>query len=218
METIISADAAKLAGLQIDMLQKMRSGQMTLTQVEWFNNLTKEQREAFLSGKKLPSIDSRFELLMEFKVTVPTDYDHGTQLSTLTKKEFSYFNENVTDRNFRKATQKLVPGKTYQAKLFSIKNKVTSDDCLGLYKAVGAILTGAQGLSLVYQLKKDVLPKGKYTVSFDEKDALWQDSDGDHRVPFVNARSDGDFRFRLGLFGGDWPSDGVVLCLCDCDE
>ncbi len=75
---IIGADAAKLAGLQIDMLSKMRSGQMTLAQVEWFNNLTKEQREAFLSGKKLPSIDSRFEFLMEFKITVPTDYDHGT--------------------------------------------------------------------------------------------------------------------------------------------
>ena len=215
METIISADAAKLAGLQIDMLQKMRSGQMTLAQVEWFNNLTKEQRDAFLSGKKLPSIDPRFELLMEFKVTVPTDYDHETQLSTLNKKEFYYFNDALTDRNFRKATQKLIPGKTYKAKLFSIRKIVNSNDCLGLYKAVGAILTGAQGISLVYQLKKHVLPEGKYIVSFDEKDALWQDSGGNHGVPHVFAHSGGDFEFSLGYFGDDWNDFNCVLCFRD---
>ena len=163
------------------------------------------------------STNPRFELLMEFKVTVPTDYDHGTQLSTLKKKEFYYFNDEITDWNFRKATQKLVPGKTYKAKLFSIRKTVNSDDCLGLYKAVGAILTGAQGLSLVYQLKKDVLPKGKYTVSFDEKDALWRVSDGYHRVPDGYAYSGGAFEFLLGDFESDWDSDYVVLCLCDCE-
>jgi len=158
-----------------------------------------------------------FELLTEFKIAVPTDYDHGTQLSTLKKKDFYFFNDAITDRNFWNATQRLVPGKTYKAKLFSIKQTVTSDDCLGLYKAVGAILTGAQGLSLVYQLKKDVLPKGKWIVSFDKKKALWRDSDCYHRVPDVNARSFGGFAFYLGIFEGVWNSNNVVLCLCDPD-
>lgn len=215
METIIGADATKLAGLQIDMLQKVRSGQMTLTQMEWFNNLTKEQRDAFLSGKKLTSIDSRFELLMEFEVTVPENYDHGTQLSTLKKNEFYSSNEAITDRNFRKATQKLVPGKTYKVKFFSIKETVTSDDCLGLYKAVGAILTGTQGMSMVYELKKDLLPEGKWTVSFDEKDALWVDAVGSHRVPFMDRGSDSSCRFHLGYFEVGWPSDFCLLCFCD---
>lgn len=161
-------------------------------------------------------IDPRFELLMEFKVTVPTDYDHGTQLSTLKKKK--EFDDAITDRNFRKATQKLVPGKTYKAKLFSIRRTVNSDDCLSLYKAIRAILTGAQGMSLVCQLKKDVLPKGKCTVSFDEKDALWQDSGGSHRVPYVSVGSGGGFGFYPGYFELDWNSGFVVLCLCDCDE
>ena len=44
---------------------------------------------------------------------------------------------------------------------------------------------------------------------------LWQDSDGNHRVPNVNANSDGDFKFNLGNFENDWNSDNVVLCLCD---
>ncbi|MEK7512900.1 MAG: hypothetical protein AAB601_01755 [Patescibacteria group bacterium] len=162
-------------------------------------------------------IDPRFEHVKEFKLTVPADYDHGTQLGTLKHEEFYYFNDAITDGNFRNATQKLVPGKTYKAKLFRIKKTVTSDDCLGLYKAVGAILTGAQGMSLVYQLKKDELPKGKWTISFDEKDALWQVPDGSHRVPGVRAHSVGDFGFDLGGFEGGWNSDDVVLCLCDCE-
>ena len=50
MSNIIGADAAKLAGLQIDLLQKVRSGQVTLAQLEWFNNLTKEARDLFCNG------------------------------------------------------------------------------------------------------------------------------------------------------------------------
>ena len=50
MNTIIGADAAKLAGLQIDLLQKIRSGQITLGHLEWFSKLTKEERERFCSG------------------------------------------------------------------------------------------------------------------------------------------------------------------------
>lgn len=48
MTTIIGAETAKLAGLQVDSLQKVRSGQITLDQWEWFNGLTREQREALM--------------------------------------------------------------------------------------------------------------------------------------------------------------------------
>jgi hypothetical protein len=49
----IEAETAKLAGLQIDSLQKVRSGQMTLDQWGRFNNLSPEDREArFGDGKK----------------------------------------------------------------------------------------------------------------------------------------------------------------------
>ena len=203
----------KIDGIMLDIKRQLRTKSGSPLDPE---KVIAELQKA--NEPEVSAIDPRFEFLMEFKVTVPTDYDHGMQLNTLKKKEFYYFNDEITDRNFRKATQKLVPGKTYKAKLFSIKGKVNSDDCLGLYKAVGAILTGVQGMSLVYQLKKDVLPKGKCAVSFDEKDALWQDSVGRRRVPFVLADSGGDFKFYLGDFEVGWDSDSVVLCLCDCDE
>lgn len=45
MKKVIGADSAILAGLQIDMLQKVRSGQITLDQLERFNNLSLTDRE-----------------------------------------------------------------------------------------------------------------------------------------------------------------------------
>lgn len=50
MDTSIGADAAKLAGLQIDLLQKLRQGQMTLGHLEWFNGLTRKERDAYSPG------------------------------------------------------------------------------------------------------------------------------------------------------------------------
>jgi len=43
----IGAEAAKLAGLQIDTLQKVRRGQITPEHWEWFNNLSKKKRDEF---------------------------------------------------------------------------------------------------------------------------------------------------------------------------
>ncbi|MDP3974992.1 MAG: hypothetical protein Q8P88_01755 [Candidatus Jorgensenbacteria bacterium] len=91
-------------------------------------------------------IDERFELVKEFLLTVPEGYDHATQLARFAKEyreKFYYWNDNITDRNFAQATQKLVPGKTYTAKIFGIKETATSEDCLALLKSQNAILVGA---------------------------------------------------------------------------
>ena len=78
-----------------------------------------------------------------------------------------------------------------------------------------AILVGGQGVTLLQENKADEFPVGKWTVSFDQKDALWTDSVGDHRVPFVDRYSDGDWTFFLGDFEGDWYADDCLLCFCD---
>jgi hypothetical protein len=81
-----------------------------------------------------------------------------------------------------------------------------------------AIHTGAQGASLVFEQKRGELPKGKWYASFDEKDRLWKDADGYHRVPYVNAYSDGDFDFNLGYFGPVWHGNNAFLCFCDIEK
>lgn len=167
------------------------------------------------------SPDQKFgAAIKEFEFTVPADYKHDSQLDTFAKKTKKlkttyYFNDALTSANFAKATNKLEPGKTYKVKIFPILATVTSEDCMTFLGKQNAILVGGQGITLLHDQKADEFPVGKYTVSFDQKDALWTDSDGNHRVPYVLRRSDGGWRFRLGYFGDAWVSDGCLLCFCD---
>lgn len=50
MGKTIEAETAKLAGLQIDQNQKLRNGQITLEQMEWWLTQTKETRERLVRG------------------------------------------------------------------------------------------------------------------------------------------------------------------------
>lgn len=59
MSTIIGADAAKLAGLQVDTLQKVRSGHVTLAHWEWFNLLTKKERDRLCGNGAAPVVTEK---------------------------------------------------------------------------------------------------------------------------------------------------------------
>lgn len=161
----------------------------------------------------------KFELLTTFELTVPEDYNHATRLDTFKaahEAEFYYYNPDLTDHNFSKATTQLAPGRKFAVKVFGIKSgkSVSSEECLAKIQSENGVLVGAQGASLAYEQGKANLPKGKWHISFDEKDALWFVG-GDRQVPCVYAYSVGDFRFNLGFFDGDWLVDHCLLCFCD---
>jgi hypothetical protein len=170
--------------------------------------------------QKLAMVDQRFgPAIKEFEFTVPADYKHESQLDTFAKKTKKlsttyYFNDALTSSNFAKATNKLEPGKTYKVKIFPVLATVTSEDCMTFLGKQNAILVGGQGITLLQDQKADEFPVGKWTVSFDKKDALWTDSDGYHRVPGVRRRSDGGWKFDLGYFGSDWSGARCLLCFC----
>ena len=163
-----------------------------------------EQKTVVVTVPK-PKAD-KFELLTTFEVTVPEGYNHATRLDTF----------KAADVNYGRATTKLVPGRKFQVKVFGIRRgkSVTSDECLHKVRSENGVLVGAQGASLAYEQGKANLPKGKWHVSFDEKEALWY-GDGYHRVPCVLAYSDGGFEFYLGYFEFDWRDDHCLLCFCD---
>src|SRR5579872_5367675 len=176
-----------------------------------------EQKTVIVSPPKPKP--GKFELLTTFEVTVPENYDHVNRLDTFKvahESEFYYYNPNITDANYGNATTKLVPGRKFQVKVFGIRRgkSITSDECLDKVRLENGTLVGAQGASLAYEQGKANLPKGKWHVSFDEKEALWY-YDGYHGVPCVRASSDGDFLFDLGDFEGDWRGDRCLLCFCD---
>jgi hypothetical protein len=173
----------------------------------------------------------KFEFLTMFEVRVPEGYNHATRLADFKakhqpeveiggkKKQFYYYNGDITDANFAKATTQLAPGRKFQVKIFGIKSgkSVSSEECIAKIKSENGFLVGAQGASLAYEQGKASLSKGKGHLSFDEKDALWLNC-GSLHVPCVIALSDGDFEFHLVFFGCDWFADNYLLCFCDLSE
>ena len=174
---------------------------------------------AVLIGKH-SQIDDHFEEIGSFEVTVPANYDHTTCLDTFGKehrKEFYHYNKNLTDKNFSKATTKLTPGRKFKVKVFQIKEQVSSDDCLVYLKSQKAVLVGAQGASLAYEQANNKFSVSRWSISFDEKQAL-PSVDGYHRVPSLYRASFGDFKFDLVYFGRDWYDDFCLLCFCDLEK
>ena len=176
------------------------------------------QADLKVSFGKHSIADKRFELFVDLGIiTVPENYVHGKQLDSLNHDEFYYFNEAITDANFSNPTRILKSGDKLWVRAFKqiVSGSTTSEDRMEFLAKLNAIHTGAQGASLVYQQKRDLLPKGYWYCSFDEKERLWKDSDGLHRVPRVTAGSDGDFGFDLGGFERDWRDVSCLLCFCD---
>lgn len=216
MNTAIGRDAAKLLSLEIDMLQKLRSGQLTLRHIEWWQSLTKEERDRLVG----PSLqDSRFTLIRTFDVTVPEGYVHETRLASFKKengKNFNFLHSGITDVNFRNAAR-LVSGRTFKVEIFgqNVSGMTSSDERMALLRSKRAVFVGAQGASLVVSEKREELPRGFSYASFDERDALWKDADGFHRLPIVNVSISGDIDFDLGIFEKPWSSQVCFLCFTD---
>jgi hypothetical protein len=155
--------------------------------------------------------------ITEFDVNVPMDYKHETYINQEGKKvkklETTYlYNYEINSKNFTKVTTVLVPGKTYHVKIFPILTTVSSEDNLNFLKRQRAILVGGQGLMLAQNQHKDKFPKGKWTISFDKKDALLKDAYGNHWLPYMHAYQDGGFAFDLRFFGLECPRDFYLLC------
>lgn len=192
---------------------------LSAEQIAYYEQHLDQIPEALARGFTI-SLDPRFTLVRTLDITVPPDYVHATQLATfkkvcqMTRRDF---NDNITDANFAKVTTPLSPGRKFKVKVWkqTVAGATTSEERMVFLRSQKAIFTGAQGASLVFAQKRQELPKGYWYCSFDEKDALWQDAVGYHRVPHVCAHSDGDFDFNLGHFEYEWGDDRCLLCFCD---
>ena len=165
------------------------------------------------------NITDKFELLADLgTLKVPAAYDHETQLDSFTKKyrsQFYYYNPSVTDENFGNPTVRLVPGQMVHVRAFRqmVPETLTSEERMEFLAGQKALLTGAQGATLVFEQMRDLLPKGYWYVSFDEKAALWSDEAG-HGVPILDAHSVHAFGLRLGRFSNRWRDVDATLCFC----
>ena len=198
------------------------------------NRLNSKEAEAWhlhLSGifrQGLPKAETvtteKFALLADLgTITVPPDYVHATRLASFAannRAKFAYHNDNLTDANFPNPSRILKPGDRLHVRAFKqiVRGTTTSQERMAFLATQNTVHVGAQGASLAFEQKRDQLPKGFWYCSFDEKERLWTDADGDHGVPYVFALSGGGFDFGLGDFERDWYGYGALLCFCDLPE
>lgn len=219
LEKITSNQENRIMDLYRDALRKAGLSKEEAQEIIENGNILQSENSQIL--KRLAIADKRFgPALKEFTLTVPTTYNHDTQIDEFgTKKKplktTYYYNEDLTSANFSQATNKLIPGKSYRVKIFPILETVSGEDCINFLKKQNAFLVGAQGLTLAQELHENEFPIGKWTVSFDKKETLWTDADGNHRVPSVHRHTAGAWLFPLGSFGNDWPAGHCLLCFCD---
>lgn len=167
----------------------------------------------------------KFALLVDLGIVeVPADYDHATAIAKFLKNNRKKFykngvNENISDANFPSPTRVMKPGDKFRVRAFKqiVRGSTTSVERMAFLEKQNAVHTGAQGSAVVFEQKRDQLPKGYWYASFDQPDRLWKDADGYHRVPDVSAYSDGGFLWYLGYFEHDWLGAFAFLCFCDLE-
>ena len=161
------------------------------------------------------------------RITFGSDFSPQTQIDEFVQKKDKnclstyYFNFELTSKKFAGVTDTPEIGKEYGVLLIPINNGYSAlgQEIVDYMKTIPGIkFFGTQGETYLQEKQPEIFPTGKWTVSFDEKGALWKGADGNHWVPRVNRRSGGDCLFYLGYFENPWRSDNVLVCFCDLDQ
>ena len=193
-------------------------------QIIYYEDNLRELQLAILRGFVLPGPTEKFALLVDLGIITVPDGDPATWLDPFRAKyqndeikSFYYYNNGITDVNFPNPSRILKSGDRLWVCAFHqvAPGTTTSKERLAFLKTQNAVFTGAQGAALVWEQKRYLLPRGKWYTSFDERERLWKDADGSHRVPYLNADSDGDFHFNLGNFESAWSGNRAFLCFRD---
>ncbi len=161
----------------------------------------------------------RFVLLKDLGViVVPKDYEHKTRLKLFkekNKEKFFFYSDFIADDDrFDDPAQILKPGDKLHVSVLKqiISGRTTSDERLMFLKSKNAILLGVQGVSLVFEQKRDELPKGHWYTSLDEENR-WNRFDVDLNMPSLWVpRTNNDFEFRPICSRHDWDSNDYLLC------
>lgn len=122
------------------------------------------------------------------------------------KEKFYYSNALLTSANFPRP--KVV--KTTGGKMFEFGKPVSSQEAIDLMKKEG--YRPANTYELLEWLKENrELVKSNPWKWYVALGQTFTDADGDHRVPYVKAYSDGVFSFHLGHFERVWDSGQYLL-------
>lgn len=173
MGKIIGVDAAKLAGLQIDMLQKMRDGQMTIEQMEWFLGQKKEEREWLLKNNG-ESKNPHFRIIRGFSFCVPTDFNSSVFVRDFLLKKDSECELVAFSRSFLEedssTVSALIPGHEVEVTAYKLSRKVSPEDCAAFIIAKKGLFVGILGILLFLEVSKTEVPRGLAIFSLERMD------------------------------------------------
>jgi hypothetical protein len=197
----------KKAGFTDDLIQKVINSR---------NNALAEKMYASVveTATKNSSAEDDFDKLKEFEITISGNFDFDA-FRFENEKLFYYFEPALVGKNF-KSNVPLEVVKKKIVEIYQLKRKKTREECLNFIVSQNGQLPNAHGLAIVWQQAKEKLPQGIWIVGFDQKENIFRDSDGHHRVPLLIQNSDGDWDFFLGRFEDDWHSGDCVLFFRDC--
>jgi hypothetical protein len=209
-----STQGARIASIFDALVDTLEFSEDEAERIIAINSALQEQVKPILR-KLAKGVQCFGPALSDFEFTVPAGYDHDTQIDTFARENKSFTSDNLTSENFARATHKLVPGKTYRVRIFPILSQVTSEECISFLAMQGGVLVGGQGVTLLQSIKADEFPVLKWTISFDEKDTLWERSDGYHLVPSVFRSSDGGWLIFFGCFELGPLKGNCLLCFSE---
>ena len=166
-------------------------------------------------------IQSAFALLQDLGViTIPFRYVHETCVSDFLMKHgahFDYVNNNISDDNFSHPTRILKPGEKFHVRAWrqseGLNAKIFPSVCIDFMNATDSqsCLLGVQGATVVFDQRREYLPKGRCYSSFDMPDNLVVGPDARRRFPGVDACWNNRFHFNLTPFDRECFSAGAFL-------
>lgn len=220
MSTIGADTAKKLAGLQKDMLEKYRQDQITLQHIEAFNLLAPAARnclmdvvrrtKVIIEPPKPPPPPKGQLILVQMlgHLKVPDSYTHATRITDF-KKVFTSrgkapggrYPSDLTDSKHSKVTTKARPGDVFDVLAFTSSSpELHMMECAEkLKERRGNVFLGAQGASLVLELKTQELIRRNMYISLDEASALpyCEGHFCGHGVSYI--RNDGDYEWNFDV-------------------
>lgn len=160
---------------------------------------------------------SKFDLLVDLgTVVLPDNYVHETCLTTLSGLNRDYFIvlDDGIDDNFKNSTQVLRPRYKIYIRVFHqvVGGTTTWEERMAFLATQNAVHTGAQGLLIVFDQKRDQLPKDKWYASFDEKDRL-EYIPPYHKIMCVYCDSDNSYLPGLSDLEGSFDEDDAFICI-----
>ncbi|MEA2715073.1 MAG: hypothetical protein QOG91_101 [Candidatus Parcubacteria bacterium] len=172
-------------------------------------------------GVNTADVAAKFAMFADLGVvTVPDDYEHGSRLGSFVRTnlwKFYHIDSNISDRHFPNPSRILKPGDKLLVQVFRqvLPGVATFKECMTFLGLKKAVYPGAQGASLVWEEKRNELPKDIWLGSYDDKSRLWKDADGFHWLPGVQVYGNGVCRFYLFRLDKDMPASRGFLCFSE---